>query len=360
MRIQRRIAFLSLFLAAWMATPTSAVQTRIGDIAKPKGLETITLHGMGIVTGLNGTGDKDALPTLRALSAMMRAMGNPLAVDAQNQEMLKELKSSQNVALVFVTATVPGVGAGKGTLLDCTVSAVSAKSLSGGKLYSSPLVGPHSGADPEVFASAAGPIFLDKGGEPTQGKIHDGCKLLVDFSSQYINNGMITLVLNKAHADFSTAQEIADQINSSSFQGEGESTTEYVARAKDPVNVEVRVPKQYIEDPVLFMQQILDMSILRQGSAARVVINETTSSIVIGAEVKIGPIAISHPGVHVDTVVASAEFVPLSADIEKSSSPTLKSLVEALNAVRIPPSDIVQIIKQIDDSGKLYGELIIK
>ncbi len=360
MNTRRKTALVSLFLTLWMTAPTLAVSARIGDIAKPKGLETITLHGMGIVTGLNGTGDKDALPTLRALAAMLRSMGNPLAVDAQNQEMLKELKSSQNVALVFVTATVPAVGAGKGTLLDCSISALSAKSLSGGQLMSSPLIGPRKGANPEVFALASGRIFLDKGGEPTQGKIHDGCKLTTEFSSQYVKDGKITLVLNKAHADFSTAQEIADQINSSSFQEPGASISEYVARAKDPVNVEVRIPAQYVTDPVLFMQQILDMSIIRQESAARVVINETTSSIVIGAEVKIGQIAISHPGVHIDTIVAPAEFVPLSVDIEKNDSPTLKSLVQALNAVRIPPADIVQIIKQIDDSGKLFGELIIK
>ena len=93
MNTRRKTALVSLFLTLWMTAPTLAVSARIGDIAKPKGLETITLHGMGIVTGLNGTGDKDALPTLRALAAMLRSMGNPLAVDAQNQEMLKELKS---------------------------------------------------------------------------------------------------------------------------------------------------------------------------------------------------------------------------------------------------------------------------
>ena len=123
------------FLAGTLAllpADASRADHRIGDICRIKGQEENTLHGMGLVVGLRGTGDGDSKATLRALSRYMELMGHRLPNNAQGQPSLDELKNVKNVALVFVTATVPAGGAQQGDDLDCTLSAISAKSLEGG------------------------------------------------------------------------------------------------------------------------------------------------------------------------------------------------------------------------------------
>ena len=118
------------------------------------------------------------------------------------------------MALVTVTATVPAGGARQGDKIDCVVSSIgSAKSLAGGRLFLTPLIGP----DPRTRASTPSPkapITLEDPTIPTTGRIHGGCRLEEDFFNVFTKDGKITLVLEKNHADFQVAQDVAELINS--------------------------------------------------------------------------------------------------------------------------------------------------
>ena len=136
---------------------SSAAGLRLGDICRLKGQETNTLHGLGLVVGLRGTGDSDAAPTARALARMMQMMGGPMALDRYGQLDLDDVADAKNVAMVFVTAKIPAVGAQPGDALDITVNAINAKSLEGGTLMLTPMLGPRAD-NPTVYAMAQGPL----------------------------------------------------------------------------------------------------------------------------------------------------------------------------------------------------------
>src|SRR6185369_12684836 len=121
-----------------------------------------------------------------------------------------ELREAANVALVMVTAVVPPGGARQGDVLDCQVSSIgAAKSLAGGRLFLAALQGPDID-NPRVFAFAEGLVHLDDPLAPTVARIHNGCRLEEDFFNPFIEQDRVTLVLDRNHADFEVAQEIAE------------------------------------------------------------------------------------------------------------------------------------------------------
>lgn len=323
------------------------------SICRVKGQEENTLQGLGIVVGLGGTGDgANFLPTIRSLATTMQLMGNPVGPGGA-----AELKDAKNVALVMVTATVPAAGARQGDKIDCVVSSVgSAKSLAGGRLFLTPLLGPDP-QNPRVYALADGPITLEDPERPTTGRIHSGCRLEEDFFNVFVKDGKITLVLDPNHAGFQVAQEVTELINNQlSFQSSGIP----LARALNQVCVEVSVPAQYTEDPVLFVSQVLSLPIVEMPVGARVVIHERTGSIVISGDVEIGPVVVTHKNVVIEAGNPPVPGKFVSIDSSDPQGTKLKSLVEALNAVRVPNEDVIDIIKGLARNGKLNAELIIE
>jgi flagellar P-ring protein precursor FlgI len=132
-----------------------------------------------------------------------------------------------------------------------------------------------------------------------------------------------------------------------------------MARAIDPVNVQVRIPEPYREEPVVFVSDVLKQRIPYPQSEARVVINERTGSVIIGADVEIGPVAISHKNFVIETGVATgSQFVPV--DSNERSTAKLKTLVDALNAIKVPTEDIIDILKGLERNGRLYGRVIVQ
>jgi flagellar P-ring protein precursor FlgI len=349
----------------------------IGDICRVKGQEEVTLQGLGLVVGLKGTGDGDSQPTSRALARMMSLMGNPVGRDSAGLERLKELSNAKNVALVFVSATVPAAGARQGDRINCRVNAIYAKSLDGGYLMTTPLLGPQPSDDPRerrVYALAQGLVHLSDPVRPAAAMIEKGCRLEENFFSPYISSdGAITLVIDQAHAGFQTAYEVADLIRNDPDQASDEASSEEMSQAIDSVNVRVKIPKIYLSDPVEYVQRVLTLRMLPPRNEARVVINERTGVIVIGAEVGIGPVVVTHKDLAIETGSALSEggFVPLDTFHPTVQTPgttpaaagevtDLKSLVDALNALRVPSPDIIEIIKQIQQAGKLYGRLVVQ
>ena len=347
-----RQLLLTAILASFAALVTAG-ETRLKDICRVKGQEENTLQGLGIVVGLKGTGDgANFLPTLRSLGKVMSVLGEPTGKAG-----LGDLKDSKNVACVMVTATVPAGGARQGDKLDCVVSSVgSAKSLAGGRLFLTAMVGPNR-QNPRIFAFCEGSIALDDTSIPTTGRIFQGCRLEEDFFNVFTKDNKITLVLDRNHADFQVSQDVGELINSQlSFQSSGVP----LAKALDQVNIEVLIPPQYRHDPVLFVSQVLGLTMVEPQTGARVVINERAGSIVISGNVEIGAVTVTHKNIIVDTGAPAGgkSFVPL--DPAGRSTAKLKSLVEALNALHVPTEDVVDIIKGLDRNGKLHAQLIIE
>src|SRR5262249_43243035 len=121
-----------ILLALVLVASPAAAQLQLRDIVRVKGQEENTLQGLGLVVGLNGNGDREFSPTARALATLFNHMGSPVATGPKGQMLYEELREARNVALVFVTATIPPTGARQGDKLNCTVSAINAKSLEGG------------------------------------------------------------------------------------------------------------------------------------------------------------------------------------------------------------------------------------
>jgi flagellar P-ring protein precursor FlgI len=343
----------ALLLACGLLGSAAMAETRLKDICRVKGQEENTLQGLGIVVGLKGTGDGSSfLPTLRSLGKVMSVLGEPTGPAG-----LTDLKDSKNVALVTVTATVPATGARQGDKLDCVVSSIgSAKSLVGGRLFMTAMVGPDR-QNPRIFAFSDGPISLDDATIPLTGRVFQGCRLEEDFFNVFTKDNKITLVLDRHHADFQVAQDVAELINSQlSFQTSGV----LLAKALNQLNVEVLIPPQYRTDPVQFVSQVMGLAMIEPQTASRVVINERAGSIVISGNVEIGAVTVTHKNIIVDTTAAAGgkTFIPL--DPGARSTAKLKSLVEALNALYVPTEDVIDIIKGLDRNGKLHAQLIIE
>jgi flagellar P-ring protein precursor FlgI len=351
----RAAFFAAIFL--FVASPLHA-QRRVRDICRVKGQEENTLQGMGLIVGLRGTGDGSALPTARALANMMRLLGSPVPVDAQGEPALVELKDAKNVALVMVTATVPAHGGRQGDVLNCEVNALSAKSLDGGYLLTTPLVGPRPG-DPRVFALAQGPIHLDDPARAATGRIHRGCRLEADFRNAFVGEDRITLVIDKDHAAWQTAQDVAAAVNSEYDFQDTQRLDEKPATALDQVNVVVRIPTHYRENPAEFVALVMDSRLATIPSSRRVVINERAGTIVCGAEVEVGAVAVTHNGLTIQTGNQVAnQFVGVET---ADAAPTrLEGLIQALNAIKAPPKDMIEIIKGLERSGALFGELHVE
>jgi flagellar P-ring protein precursor FlgI len=344
---------LYLLLAALLLPPVQAdARTLLKSICRVKGQEENTLQGLGLVVGLNGTGDGgNFLPAIRSLATAMQLMGNPIGKGGP-----VELKNTKNIALVTVTATVPAAGGRQGDRIDCVVSSIgAAKSLEGGRLFMTPLQGPQVN-NPRIFAFAEGPIQLDSNQLTRTGRVHQGCRLEEDFFNPFIKDNKITLVLEPSHADFQIAQDIAELINS---QLRIQNGYEVLARAINQVNIEVAVPQQYATDPVLFVSQVLSLPILEPQTAATVVINERTGSIVISGDVEISPVVVTHKNLVIEAGTGNPvdRFVGVDAGNRATS---LKALIEALNAVKLPTEDMIEVIKGLEKNGKLHGRLVIE
>ncbi len=345
---------LTLLVLATIGQQASA-QTFLRNICRVKGQEENVLRGLGMVVGLNGTGEANDAQTMRALSRAMELMGSPIPQQGlPGQGSLDELKKIKNVALVMVTATVPDTGARSGDKIDCSVSAINGKSLDGGRLAFAALKGPNI-QDERVYALAEGSIHLDDPDQPLVGTIHNGCQMEEDVFTPFMDeNNYVTLILDRNHANFQTASDIAEIITQTHFQQEPDAV-----KALNASNIRMRVPKAYVEDPVAFISGLMETQTYSPEPEARVVIDQKKGSIVISGDVQIGDVVVSHKNIVVDATVQVPPFEAIDQQ-QGSDSAKLTALVDALNALKVPTSDAIDIIKTIESSGKLHGRLIVK
>lgn len=362
----RLVVAAALGCSAMLVAPNSARAVKVRDVCRVKGQEENQLNGLGIVVGLPGTGDgADFAPAIRALAFSLQRMAGGLATD------LNEFRRSKNAALVMVQAVVPAGGARQGDRIDCTISSVgSAKSLAGGVLLMTPMQGPflpiqpHEAAAAPVFGFASGRLYLDDEGRGTVAKIAGGCQLEEEFRNEYYlpgatDEGVVTLVLNSSHAQFMVAQDVAMAISSVLPELK---VNNLEARAVDSVNIEIPLPPDYTrpQDVVLFISKVLDVDVPEIRTEARVDINEAAGSIVVSGDVEIGPATITHRNIVIETGLnlPGGYFAPV--DSAQVGGAKLKSLVEALNAVKLPTADMIEIIKGLERNGKLHGKLVVQ
>lgn len=327
-------------------------RTVLRNICRIKGQEENVLRGVGLVVGLPGTGEAADPATMRAMARAMEIMGLPVPeLPLGGANGLRDLEKIKNVALVMVTARVPATGARRGDKLDCYVSGITGKSLAGGRLAFAALQGPNT-ADKRVYALCEGAIQLEDPTKPLVGVVAGGCQMEEDVYTPFVHNGRITLILDEHHANFQTANEVAESIYAQySHESDG------FARAINASFIEVLVPEQYRNDPVAFAAALLETSVYSPEPEARVVINQRTGSIVISGDVTIGDVVVTHKNV---TIEAGQAATFTAIDPEQTEDAKLEALVTALNSLKVPAEDVIEIIKGIARNGKLHGRLIIE
>jgi flagellar P-ring protein precursor FlgI len=358
----RGLVLAAAFLTLLVRAPDASARVRLENICSIYGQKEIKLTGIGLVIGLNGTGDGgDNLPAMRALASALRVMNSPVLT----QEELR--KNGKNVAMVLIEATIPRSGLRRGQKIDCYVSSpFSASDLTGGRLLVSPVqrVGVSNG--PAIAVGlASGALVIEKEADPLTGKIPGGVVLEEDFVSEFIDKErghIITLLLDAAHSSFHSASEVARVVNE---EFKFENVNQLLARAVAPGVIEVQVPKQYYDSPVEFVAQMMEIGIDNPHTQAKVVVNPKTETVIVTGEVEISPVVISHNGLSIAVGGPPApggttgSFVPVPPVIEegpRQSPQQLRSLVEALDQLRVPTSDIIDIIRALHRSGKLHAE----
>ena len=357
------ISGLCLILVAMSTSPVSA-STRLKNICRVKGQEENTLRGMGLVVGLNGTGESNDPSTMRAIAQAMQVMGNPVAMDGQNPG-FAELRKYKNVAMVMVSATVPATGARRGDHVDCYVSAFNGKSLAGGRLAFASLKGPNT-QDQRVYALCEGQLTIDNPDQPMVGVVHNGCQIEAELLTPFHRDGYMTLILDKNHADFQTSNEIVQRLREQlAYSESGDAKqTETMVRAIDAANIVVKIPTVFMQDPVAFASDLLELRIEDPQTESRVVINARAGTIVISGDIEIGDVIVSHKNIVIETLpppsFTAIDLDESSKPIEGTTKPKLTTLVDQLNSLKVPTADMIDIICGIACDGKLHGKLVME
>ena len=349
------------------APPTGTATSRIKDLANIEGVRQNQLIGYGLVVGLNGTGDTlNNIPfTRQSLQAMLERLG----VNIRGANI-----RTGNVAAVMVTANLPAFGT-QGTRIDVTVSALGdAKSLNGGTLLVTPLLG----ADGNVYAVGQGSLaiagFSAEGdaakitrGVPTVGRISNGAIIEreIDFALNRLNQVRMAL----RNPDFTTAKRIAAAIND--FIGTA------TAEPLDSSTVQVNVPQQYTGNVVSLLTEIEQLQI-EPDLPAKIVIDERSGIIVMGRDVRVSMVAVAQGNLTV--TISEAPQVSQPAPFSRGTTRvvprtrigvqedgkklalvregvSLQQLVDGLNALGIGPRDLIAILQAIKAAGAIQADI---
>ncbi len=368
-----KLALLAMLVAtSGFALPQSGgrVSVPVGEIADIRGVRDNQLVGYGLVVGLAGTGDgTQAKFTVQSIANALQRMG---VVVPPSQVRVR------NVAAVMVTTDLPAFSR-PGTRLDVTVSSLGdAKSLSGGTLLMTPLSGP----DGQVYAIAQGAVSLGGGfsaeggggsvtkNHPTTGTIPAGA--LVERSSGVTLAGKDTFDLQLRRPDFATAQKIELAMR--------RTFGPQAARAVDPGTVRLLVPVNLVDRPVEFLSVALATRV-SPSVPARVVLNERTGTVVLGGDVSVGRVSVTHGNLTVSianrfavsqpepfsrggqtVVVPEGEVVTEEEEPKRLSfgeGTRVEELVDALRQVGVGPRDLIAIFQAIRAAGALHAELVV-
>lgn len=362
------LLIVTLNFSVWIA-PASA--DRIKDIANIQGVQDNQLVGVGLVTGLDGTGDQttQAPFTAESFRAYLNQFGIPLPA-GQNFQL-------NNVAVVSVQAVLPAFTK-PGQSIDVTVSSLAnAESLRGGSLERTFL----QGVDGEVYAIAQGNLIvggLGVGGAdgssitinvPSVGRVPGGATTVREVLTAFGEGDSI--IFNLKRADFTTSKRVTKAING--FLGDG------TAMSIDAVSIRVMAPASS-QARVAFVSELENLHVEQGVVEARVIVNSRTGTIVIGESVRVSPAAVTHGSLTVtiaeniqvsqpnaladgETVVTPQSEVSVSQESNRmflfDPGSTLSEIVQAINAVGAAPGDLAAILEALKQSGSLKADLIV-
>lgn len=349
--------------------PVASSADRLKDLVSISGVRSNQLVGYGLVVGLDGTGDGTDF-TSQTFRNLLNNFGVSIPADVD--------PDSDNIAAVAISADLPPF-AKPGQTIDVTVSSIGdADSLRGGSLLMTQL----KGADGQVYAIAQGNLVVSGFGVSGQ----DGSRVSVNVPSVgRVPNGATveravpnafsqgdSLVLNLNRPDFTTAREVADRINSLL----GAQT----AAALDAASIRVRAPRDQYQR-VSFVSVLENLRVDPGEAPAKVVINSRTGTVVIGQNVRVSPVAITHGGLTVsiqenpevnqpDTPLAGGRPIitprtGIEVDqgsghmFEFSPGTSLSDIVDAVNDVGAAPGDLVAILEALKEAGALHADLVV-
>lgn len=361
--------FLGLFLAC--TSVSRAVGVHVRDLVMVSGARDNQLVGYGLVVGLAGDGDKDPVYTKQTVANMLQRYGINIPASTI---------SSKNVAVVMVTADIPAF-VKNGARLDVQVASMGdAKSLQGGVLLQTPLLG----ADNKVYAVAQGPLSVGgfsagSGGgggatvtknHPTVGTIIGGALVEREVPTAVVRNNSIELLLREP--SFTSAALMAAAINNIFTN---------CAYAKDSTSVEVKIPEGGESSPVDFIARVESIEVTPD-VPARIIINERTGTIVATSKIHISACAVSQGSItiNVASTLDVSQPSPLSntgtttvtprtqTDVTESKSsiatfpemPTVEKVAAALNSLGVTPRDVMAIFQAMKQAGALQAELVIR
>ncbi|PRY91557.1 flagellar basal body P-ring protein FlgI [Donghicola tyrosinivorans] len=360
-----------VFIATvFFAMPAVAETVRVKDLVEFDGVRGNELVGYGLVVGLHGTGDgfRNAPYTEEMLTTMLERLG----VNVTGEQL-----RPQNVAGVFVTATLPPF-ARSGAQIDVTVSAIGdAESLLGGTLIMTPL----NAADGDIYAVAQGTVIAAGAsvegtaasvteGVPTSGTIPAGARVEREVDFEFSSLERLRMALR--NPDFTTAMRLEKAVNQ--FFGRR------VALMHDGGTIELDIAATGAVSPAHAIG-LLENILVEPEQKARVVVDQRSGTIVMGDAVRISNVAVAQGGLTLrvqeapqvsqpnpfspgDTVAVPRTTVGLEQQegslAELHSGTTLTEVVEGLNALGVSPRDMIDILKSIKAAGALHAEMIVR
>jgi flagellar P-ring protein precursor FlgI len=362
-----RPLLVALLLAAFSAPATAA---RLKDIAAIEGVRENQLSGYGLVAGLNGTGDsQQSIFTVQSVLNMLRRQGLTLNVNPRQLQL-------KNVAAVSLTAVLPPF-ARQGSRIDVQVASLGdAKNLQGGTLLQTPLFG----NDGQVYAVAQGSLSLGGGfsakaagataqkSHPTVAILPGGALIEREVPVALGEHGVLTLALHRP--DFTTAGRVAAAVN--------EALGRDAARPLDAGTIAVALGDSGPGQAVSTATAIEQVEVMPD-TAARVLMNERTGTVIIGSDVRVMPVAIAHGSLNVTvkTDFGVSQPAPLSngetvvipdtaLHVEEGAKQNLiilqpgvnlGELVAGLNALGVTPQDLIAILQAIRAAGALQADM---
>jgi flagellar P-ring protein precursor FlgI len=371
-RIDNQIATLTMLFAFVLslvaAFPLTTKGVQVRDLVMVSGARDNQLVGYGLVAGLAGDGDKDPVYTKQTVANLLQRYGINVPPTTL---------SAKNVAVVMVTADIPAF-VKSGSRLDVQVASMGdAKSLQGGVLLQTPLLG----ADNKVYAVAQGPLsiggFVAGGGgasvtknHPTAAQIVNGAIVEREIPTSIVHDDTIELLLREP--SFTTASRLAAAVNDAFTNS---------AHALDSTSVRVRMPLGTEAFPVDFIARLENLEVMPD-TPARIIINERTGTIVATSSIKISSCAVSQGNItiNVATTMDVSQPGPFSkggqtvvtprtttevtenkaALVALPELPTVEKVASALNALGATPRDMMAIFEAMKQAGALQAELILR
>ena len=379
--MKKRNTFMTRLISslAFAFVVQSAFADRVKDLASVAAQRSNQLIGVGLVVGLQGTGDDASVPfTTQSMKAMLSQMG--VRIDGPLSDFEQAATTSRisinNSAAVMVTADLPGF-AKPGQRIDVNVSAIGkASNLRGGSLVMTAL----RGVDGEIYAIAQGALTatgIDASaagskvaiGVPTSARIPSGALVerLVDTPFDKAES----IVLNLRDNDYSTMNTIVSAINSKFGDG--------LAQALDGTSISVRAPMD-MNQRISFMSELENIEVQPSEPPARVVINSRTGTVVINRAVRVTAAAVSHGTISVAISATNEVSQPnalaggqtqgvqnAQVNVSEPNKPMflfkpgvdLREIVDAVNQVGASPSALIAIMEALKSSGSLRADLII-